>query len=520
MIRFSTVVYVAFVLCTGLFSRPTQSSEKGFFLPESNLAVKGRVVLLAIDDRSLRDRENLALTLNQPTVRREPVLTPERDNPNAPDSMASHFYGTVLHDRDKYRMWYYSVSLRAKPYDLKQGPMCYAESGDGLHWTKPSLGQVEINGSRENNAVLLPDETTQCGAVILDEEDPDPSGRYKMVYTTLTHTWVFRPATSPDGIHWSAAEGYPTERFLEMGSFYKFGDRYVVHGQGVGTDENGDPEGRQGYASTSGDFVQWDRDYHDSFRLPEPEDVALRGLVGNYPQVHLGVGATSFGNVAVGLYGIWHNPPEAERRKEGWYGAGLITCDLGLVVSNDGVTFREPVKDFVYISGKESPVTPVPGVDDPTILCQADGILNVDDKTLIYHGRWRNATVTGQDYYAEVALATLPRDRWGSLHLAEGASQGTAWSAPITIPEEGCNISLNADGGADITVELASESEDPLPAYSGPNRGTVQGMEAAARAVRWADEALSGLGGRTVRLKLGVSGDKTRLYAVYLDARK
>jgi len=341
-----------------------------------------------------------------------------------------------------------------------------------------------------------------------------------MLYTTLTHTWVFRPATSPDGTHWTAAEGYPTERFLEMGSFYRFGDRYIVHGQGVGKDKNGDPEGLQGYASTSADFVQWDRDYHETFRLPEPEDVALRGLVGDYPQVHLGVGATSFGNVAVGLYGIWHNPSETERRKEGWYGAGLITCDLGLVVSNDGVTFREPVKDHVYISGKESPVTPVLGVDDPTILCQANGVLNVGDKTLIYHGRWRNATVTGQDYYAEVALATLPRDRWGSLRLAKGAAQGTVWSAPITIPESGCNILLNADGAADVTVELAGEKGDLLPAFSGENRGVVQDAESAVRAVRWADETLSCLGGKTVRLKLGLSGDKTGLYAVYLDARK
>jgi hypothetical protein len=497
---------------------PVHGAEPAFYMPESDLTVAGPVVLLAIDDHSLRDRENLVLTLNQPTVRWEPVLTPEQGNPNAPDSMASHFYGTVLHDQGKYRMWYYAVSLRAKPYDLKQGPVCYAESSDGIHWNKPSLGQVEINGSTANNAIKLPDESTQCAAVILDKGDPDRP--YKMLYTTLTNTWVFRPATSLDGIHWTAAEDYPTERFLEMGSFYKFGDRYVVHGQGVGKDKNGDPEGRQGYASTSVGFVQWDQDYHETFRLPEPEDVALRGLVGDYPQVHLGVGATSFGNVAVGLYGIWHNPSEAKRRKKGWYGAGLITCDLGLIVSNDGVTFREPVENHVYISSKESPVTPVPGVDDPTILCQANGILNVGDETLIYHGRWRNATITGQDYYAEVALATLPRDRWGSLHLAEGASQGTVWSAPIAIPQGGCRILLNADSAADMTVELANENRDLLPAYSGNHRGVVRDSQSTVRTVQWADESLSGLSGKTVRIRLSLSSDKARLYAVYFRVPK
>lgn len=520
MNRLLFAILAGLVLPGVTLTLPAQSSGTAFFLPDTNVAVKDRVVLLAIDDHALRDRENVVLTLNKPSVRQEPVLTPEQGDSNAPDSMAAHFYGTVLHDQGKYRMWYYAVSLRAKPYDLKQGPVCYAESDDGIHWIKPKLGQVEINGSTENNAIRLPDETTQCAAVILDPDDPAPGRRYKMLYTTLTHTWVFRPAASPDGIHWTAAEGYPTDRFLEMGSFYKFGDRYIVHGQGVGTDKNGDPEGRQGYASTSADFAQWDRDYHDAFRLPEPENVALRGLVGDYPQVHLGIGATSFGNVAVGLYGIWHNPPEAERRREGWYGAGLITCDLGLVVSNDGVTFREPVKGHVFISGAESPVTPVPGVDDPTILCQANGILNVGEKTLIYHGRWRNATVTGQDYYAEVALATLPRDRWGRLHVTEGASRGTVWSAPITLPEGGCHVSLNADDAENITVELAGEDGALLPEYSGEKRGVVQGGETSVRTVQWADKALSDLAGRTVRLELGFSGDKAGLYAVYLDTMK
>ncbi len=516
----SPKVLTRLLLSLTLVFMSAQQATAEFIFPESDLSVTGRVTLLAIDDYSLQDRENLSLTLSKPSVRQAPVLTPERGNLNMPDSMASHFYGTVLYDQGKYRMWYYSVSLRAKPYDLKQGPVCYAESDDGIHWTKPNLGQVEINGSSNNNAVKLSDEMTQCAAVIIDEDDPDPTRRYKMMYMVLANTWVFRSATSADGIHWDVPDNHPTEKFLEMGSFYRFGEQFVVHGQGIGKDAQGITEGRQGYASTSTDFVHWNSDYAASFRLPEPKDVALRGLSGDYPQVHLGVGATSFGNVAVGLYGIWHNPPVDQRRKKGWYGAGLITCDLGLVISNDGVTFREPVKNTVYISGQESPVTPVPGVDDPTILCQANGILNVGNKTLIYHGRWRNATITGTDYYAEVALATLPRDRWGSLHLAEGKSQGTVWSAPITFPKEGCAIVINADAASNITVELADESGTLFAAYSGKHKGVVRRGKSIEHPVRWDDTTLAALGGKTVRLKLGISKKKTNLYAVYLDPKR
>jgi len=490
-------------------------------LPESGGHVQGRVVLLAIDDQALRGRQGLTLTLTRPEVRREPVLVPERGNPSAPDAMASHFYGTVLRDQGKYRMWYYAVSPKEDaPEKLKQGPVCYAESSDGIHWTKPHLGQVEINGSKENNAMKLPDKTTQCVAVIRDDGDSNPARRYKMLYTALSDTWLFRPATSPDGLHWTAAADFPTGHFLEMGSFIRFEDHYIVHGQGAGKNSRGNPEGRQGYASTSTDFVHWDQDYRRSFRLPEPDDVSLRGLTGDYPQVHLGVGAASFGNVAVGLYGIWHNPPVGKRRQDGWYGAGLITCDLGLLVSDDGVHFREPVPGAVFISGQDSPVTPLPGGEDPTILCQANGILNVGSQTLIYHGRWRNATNTGKDYYAEIALATLRRDRWGALYLAEGAMEGMVWSAPITLPASGCTIALNASGADRISVELADENGTLLPNYSGKSRGAVRGDSGNAIAVEWVGKDLAELGGKTIRIKLALSDKSARLYAVYLDAKK
>jgi hypothetical protein len=497
---------------------PVFAVESAFTFPESNLSVKGRVTLLAIDDQGLRDREGLTLTLSKPTVRKEPVLMPERGNPSAPDSMAAHFYGTVLHDKGKFRMWYYAVSLEmGAEENLKQGPVCYAESDDGIKWTKPKLGQVELNGSKENNAILLPDAITQVPMVIIDEDEPDPARRYKMLYTLLNKTWVFRPAYSADGIVWNVPEGYATDKFLESGSLFKFGDRWIVHGQGIGRNDKGEEEGRQGYASTSTDFVKWDNPYLDAFRVPEPEDLTKRGLTGDYPQVHLGVGAASFGNVAVGLWGIWHNPAEGQGRKEGWYGSGIITCDLGLVVSNDGVQFREPVPSHVFISEKESAATPEPGINDPTILCQANGILNVGDETLIYHGRWRNATITENNYHAEIALATLPRDRWGSLSVAEGAESGTVWSAPITLPSEAVELSLNADGARNITVEIADESGALLPEFSGENSGEVKGAKANVSPVKWKGEGLAALAGKTVKLKLGLKGEKTGLFAVYLD---
>src|SRR5580692_7988118 len=101
-----------------------------------------RATLLAIDDYSLPLRGDLCFYPSTPKVRAEPVLTPSRDNPHATDTVAAHCYGTVLHEGGKFRMWYYGVGWKENPKHktdersvLHEGPVCYAESADGLHWT-------------------------------------------------------------------------------------------------------------------------------------------------------------------------------------------------------------------------------------------------------------------------------------------------------------------------------------------------------------------------------------------------
>ncbi len=127
----------------------------------------GDRLLLAIDDVSLPFRKNVGLYLSKPKVRPEPVLKPSPFGSGAPDDLAAHFYGTVLCDGGKFRMWYYAchwgknpdwparmMQQVAKPAagELFQGPLCYAESDDGITWRKPVLGQVLFKGSRANNA--------------------------------------------------------------------------------------------------------------------------------------------------------------------------------------------------------------------------------------------------------------------------------------------------------------------------------------------------------------------------------
>ena len=62
-------------------------------------------------------------------------------------------YISVLKDGDTFRM-YYRGHHHGGGEDARGEPMCYAESRDGIRWTKPNLGFFEFKGSDDNNIVL------------------------------------------------------------------------------------------------------------------------------------------------------------------------------------------------------------------------------------------------------------------------------------------------------------------------------------------------------------------------------
>lgn len=154
----ATLVLLSFSAALGQ-ERPV--AQRTFALPSVGLEVAGQVMILGIDRRLLPLRRNHSLPppigpctyLSKPTVRLKPVLTPRRGDPKAPDNMAAFFYGTVLHEEGRFRMWYYACNFAAEtaqlgalgPGDVRQGPVCYAESDDGIHWRRPNLGQLKGN---------------------------------------------------------------------------------------------------------------------------------------------------------------------------------------------------------------------------------------------------------------------------------------------------------------------------------------------------------------------------------------
>lgn len=147
------------------------------------------------------------------------------------ESMALNAF-SVIRDAKGWHMWYaaYDTSYRNDNDAL----LCYATSGDGVHWTRPNLGLVEYNGSKDNN--ILFDARMGGGlhgqCVFLDPGAP-AAERYKMVFVREPlgyGGWFVHGAVSADGLHWT----FLTEPLLKQNSdtqqaCFHDGDRYRLY---------------------------------------------------------------------------------------------------------------------------------------------------------------------------------------------------------------------------------------------------------------------------------------------------
>ena len=139
------------------------------------------------------------LQLHKPQ-RREVVLV--HDAPWEGNLTAHH---TLFRDGDLYRM-YYGGRHYQSGQSVRHPVVCYAESRDGIHWTRPNLGQVEYEGSRANNIVWMDDpwadsEQRNPMAVFKDTNPAAaPAARYKSIARGDDGVYALKSA---DGIRWS-----------------------------------------------------------------------------------------------------------------------------------------------------------------------------------------------------------------------------------------------------------------------------------------------------------------------------
>ncbi|HSH95880.1 MAG TPA: hypothetical protein VK968_17170 [Roseimicrobium sp.] len=449
----------------------------------------GSTTVFAFDEVSIPHSQNLRLQMLSPERHpSNPVLS--RGRPGTPDVMGVQFYGSVIREGGKFRMWYVAQDDdTANRVASTRWRAAYAESADGVTWVKPALGLVEFRGNKNNNLILT--DPAPLGfvnvKVLSDPDDPDPTRRYKIAthvyFRHNTRLGTLAPFVSADGLNWKLLKDVqtvkgelkkedlflPVVHFEPGGGLYKWDGQYYICGQNAMAATQ-PYQGRVIRMYRSPDFVHWSHTSSIGF-VRTPQHVTLgpgRSLEGE--QTHEGISVWNRRNILLGIYGRWHGAKE-------WKD---ITVDLGFVVSNDGVRFREPAHEWTFLKRGED------GRWDEGGLLQGQGFENVGDRTFVYYGAWdprqRGAARGG------VGIASLPRDRFGGLMVdVSGKGPGNYQQPVITsefitaalpvssgVPQR---FYLNADGlgtGAALKVELLSDNEKPLPGYSGKDAAVIR----------------------------------------------
>ena len=430
---------------------------------------------LFLDDHDIDSVRNLRRTVNQPDWNSEtPVLQP--DNPWEMGGVSQ--YGTVLYDKEQqlFRMYYLTnageggyeakyVTMGGKQYLATRTILGYATSGDGIRWERPVLGQVDFEGSTDNNIIDIGSINVEGVGIVDEPDDPDSSRRYKAIFwehgsgevQTMEDGMVIWAAGgndgmwvafSPDGIHWTNYENNPVGPSSDTSHYvvrdpatgiYRAYGRFAPRG------------GRVIGCMTSEDFVNWG---NRSLALaPDAEEVAG-------PKSD-----TQFYGMSVGLYeglylgGLWVYRPGTD---------GCI--DTELAVSRDGLQW-ERVAD----RQKFMPLGPKGGMSDGMVRTTANYIIR-EDEVLIYYGMvsgpHRGPAHPGKKIKranpGAIGLARLRRDGWVSLDA--DSNGGEVITKPFNVTSNVLHLNADASGG-EVRAALIDEEGKPLNGFEGEMTG-------------------------------------------------
>ena len=132
---------------------------------------------LFLDDHLIDSMSGARRTMHSPT-RRETVLVGDK-----PWDKSSVAYMSVIRDGDLYRGYYRCDHEGSDARTGSPRHTAYAESEDGIHWEKPSLGLIEFNGSKDNNLIWMKPGANLCVFIDTNPAEP-PERRYKGVVRT------------------------------------------------------------------------------------------------------------------------------------------------------------------------------------------------------------------------------------------------------------------------------------------------------------------------------------------------
>lgn len=444
---------------------------------EDNAPVQmGSRLELFVDDFLIERMSGVSLRLHPPRIA-EKVVTFDQ-----PWEGPSSAYVTVFQDGDLYKMYYRGSSgpvPEGNPWEVT----CYAESRDGIHWTKPVLHLHEFRGSKSNNIVwtgegvhnFAPFKDTRPGVPASEQYKAvgRPAGSGKRKRTLIGFV-------SPDGLHWKKASEEP---LLTDGAFDSLNVAFwdSVRGHYVAFYREFYRGFRWIRYSTSSDFLHW---------AP-----GTRADFGQAPMEHLYTNATVAYFRAPHIYLAFpkrfvtyrRNPVLETHPSASQYDVITLGVSDGVMMSSrDGVHWNRFLEAFIR-PGRDS----LNWSDRSNMV--AWGILpTTPDEISLY--------VSQRFHYPSSHLrrAVLRTDGFVSVHA--GVPGGAFVTKLLTFKGRQLVLNYATSAAGSIRVEILDANGLPISGF-GREESPVLFGDRIAHAVPWKSDAPGRFQGTPVRLR-------------------
>lgn len=388
-------------------------------------------------------------------------------------------------DTGLFKMWYQTHAwTKAGDEESADYAIAYAESKDGLHWTRPKLGIHTWNGTRDNNIVWRGfGDSRASGAQMLQLPERDKRGfRYVMQYRAAgarRGNNGIRLVGSQDGIHWDRASDtliceLPSDTLNSVVHDPARGE-YVMYCRA-----------KHLYRLFQGDLA----DTGESRRIARLANKELWAKWEPRPQNILLPDALDAPENFNAFYGM------PARVHAGIYWGALWVFRFNdsiyteLVTSRDGIDFRRAPGRAKMIE-----LGPDGSWDDGMNFGSTDWI-EVGDEWWIYYSGW-DGDHGGKERNAGVGLVMLPRERFISLRGPPGG--GVVVTRQILWP--GGKLLVNADASkGELKVRVSGDGRKPLEGFDHADCVPFSG-DGVAHEVTWNGKSISALKGQPIRLE-------------------
>lgn len=422
--------------------------------------------------------------------------TKHESNPLIPKENASYTWVVRDEETGRFRMWY-QANIRVEGVEKGkkyQAQVAYAESQDGVKWTKPDLKLFPGFSLKPNNVVLAgpPGKLLESSApCLLEVPEKDRRGfKYLMLYRSKGGGGGdfngIRLVGSQDGIHWDAQSD---TRLAHLHSdcpntisYDPHRKEYVMYCRP-----------KHIYRTFRGDIVDtgasrriaWMTSktlWTDWLETSEPQTLLIPDEIDAKQRYHF-------------FYGM------PTRYRDGVYWGFLEPFRLNdfiyseLAFSRDGIHFtRHPFWTKLIEYGPE-------GTWDDTMIFASPGWVEVGDEWWIYYSGWDGPHGTAERI-GGIGLAKIRKEGFVSLRSPTGG--GVVCTRKLIWP--GGDLLINANAGdGELRVRVSGENRKVLGGFDYPDCQPLTGRGVRQK-VSWKNGNLDRLKGQSIRLEFQMTG--------------